>query len=73
MTVFLSVAVALFAGLMLTRVFKKLGFNFPDVTAYLIAGLIIGPCVAGILSREQLESMGVISDAALGFIAYEDS
>ena len=43
MTVFLSVAVALFAGLMLTRVFKKLGFNFPDVTAYLIAGLIIGP------------------------------
>ena len=42
MQIFLSVSIALFAGLMLTRVFKKMGLNFPDVTAFLIAGLIIG-------------------------------
>ena len=35
-----------------------------------MAGLIIGPCVAGILSKEQVASLDVISEAALGFIAY---
>lgn len=78
MTVFLSVAVALFAGLMLTRVFKKLGFNFPDVTAYLIAGLIIGPYGLGRLgveglgfvSAESVEAVSMINTAALGFIAF---
>ena len=78
MTVFLSVAVALFAGLMLTRVFKKLGFNFPDVTAYLIAGLIIGPYGLGrlgieglgFISSESVEAVSMISTAALGFIAF---
>jgi Kef-type K+ transport system membrane component KefB len=78
MTVFLSVAVALFAGLMLTRVFKKLGFNFPDVTAYLIAGLIIGPYGLGRLgveglgfvSSESVEAVSMINTAALGFIAF---
>ena len=78
MTVFLSVAVALFAGLMLTRVFKKLGFNFPDVTAYLIAGLIIGPYGLGrlgveglgFISSESVEAVSMINTAALGFIAF---
>lgn len=78
MTVFLSVAVALFAGLMLTRVFKKLGFNFPDVTAYLIAGLIIGHYGLGrlgieglgFISSESVEAVSMISTAALGFIAF---
>ena len=78
MTVFLSVAVALFSGLMLTRVFKKLGFNFPDVTAYLIAGLIIGPYGLGrlgieglgFISSESVEAVSMISTAALGFIAF---
>ena len=78
MTVFLSVAVALFAGLMLTRVFKKLGFNFPDVTAYLIAGLIIGPYGLGrlgveglgFISAESVEAVSMINTAALGFIAF---
>ena len=78
MTVFLSVAVALFSGLMLTRVFKKLGFNFPDVTAYLIAGLIIGPYGLGrlgieglgFISSESVEAVSMINTAALGFIAF---
>lgn len=75
---FLWVAVALCSGLLFTRVFKKLGVNFPDVTAFLIAGLIIGPNLLGRLGIEGLgftsfdsvEKLKIISDAALGFIAF---
>ncbi len=78
MSIFLSVSVALFAGLIFTRVFKKLGFNFPDVTAFLIAGLLIGPCCLGRLgieglgfvSFESVKSISLINTAALGFIAF---
>jgi len=41
----LSIAIALFAGLLMTRAVHK--FNMPDVTAYLIAGLLIGPFFIG--------------------------
>lgn len=66
----------MFAGLMLTRLGNK--FRLPDVTAYLVAGVLIGPCVIGALhipgvgfsSFEELDALGVISDVALGFIAF---
>jgi len=78
MTEFLWVAIALCSGLMFTRIFKKLGINFPDVTAFLIAGLIIGPNLLGKVGIEGLgftsfasvEKLKIISDAALGFIAF---
>ncbi len=78
MNVFLSLSVALFAGLMFTRVFKVLGWNFPDVTAFLIAGLLIGPFGLGRLgiqglgftSLEAVDSISLINTAALGFIAF---
>ncbi|MBQ8136852.1 MAG: cation:proton antiporter [Clostridia bacterium] len=78
MNYFLWIAIALFAGLMFTRVFKKLGFNFPDVTAFLIAGLLIGPYGLGRLnvpglgfhSYEDVQSVSLINNAALGFIAF---
>ena len=74
----LWVAIALFSGLMFTRVFKKMHLNFPDVTAFLIAGIMIGPNVLGRLgieglgfnSYESVQSLKIISDAALGFIAF---
>ena len=47
MSELLSLSVAMFAGLMMTRVLGKL--KLPDVTAYLIAGVLIGPCVLGAL------------------------
>ena len=73
-----SVAVALFAGLMMTRLFKVLGWNFPDVTAFLIAGLLIGPYGLGRIaafgigfpSYEYIDTLSILSDAALGFIAF---
>ena len=64
---------ALFTGLLMTRLFVK--FRLPDVTAYLVSGVLIGPCVLGRLgigftSFEQVDSLAVISDVALGFIAF---
>ena len=76
MTALLSVSVAMFAGLMMTRAIKPL--HLPDVTAYLIAGVLIGPCFIGRLnipgfgfsSYAQLESVELVSKVALGFIAF---
>lgn len=67
---------ALFAGLLMTRVTNI--FKLPDVTAYLIVGVIIGPSVLGKLGIEcigfvnfkEVESLSIISDVALGFIAF---
>lgn len=67
---------ALFAGLLMTRLTNR--FRLPDVTAYLIVGVIIGPCVLGKLGIKglgfidfsEVESLSIISDVALGFIAF---
>ena len=75
----LSVAFALFAGLIMTRVFKKLNLKFPDVTAFLIAGVLVGPYALGSLkvpglgfaSMEALSAVGAFSTVALGFIAFD--
>lgn len=72
----LSIGVAMFAGLFLTRLTKR--FNLPDVTSYLVAGLLIGPLGLGALgvpgfgfsSFDAVEKMGLICDVALGFIAF---
>ena len=64
---------------MMTRLFKKMKLNFPDVTAYLIAGVLVGPFVLGRLgihgigfgSMEELESVNVLNNVALGFIAFD--
>ena len=68
MNILLLIGIAMAAGLLVSRAARAI--KLPNVTAFLVAGLIIGPCVAGIISKEQAESMGVISEAALGFIAY---
>ena len=44
--------------------------HLPAVTAYLVGGLLIGPSVLGILSQEMTDSLSIITEAALGFIAY---
>ena len=69
----LLISMALFAGLLMTRLFVKL--KLPDVTAYLVAGVLIGPCVLGrtgigFTTSSQVDSLAVISDVALGFIAF---
>ena len=69
-------AIALISGLLLSRVTKKL--NLPAVTAYLVAGLAIGPFCLGALkipglgfqTLEQVEEMTILTQTALGFIAF---
>ena len=76
MTEFLSIALALILGLLFTRVTSR--FKLPDVTAYLVAGVLIGPYCLGRLgipgigfnSFDDLSKISFISDAALGFIAF---
>ena len=75
-SILLSLAVALLAGLLLSRLVKIA--KLPAVTAYLIAGIIIGPFLIGALnidgfgfnSLEHVESFSILSDLALGFIAF---
>lgn len=76
MQTLLTLSVAIFAGLMLSRLAKKL--KLPAVTAYLIAGVLIGPFVLGSLgikglgfvSHEDVKAYSILSDVALGFIAF---
>ncbi len=75
MNILLSISIALLAGLLMTRIFKPI--KLPAVTAYLIAGVLIGPfCLGsfgvpglGFNSLDEVESLGIISEIALGFIA----
>ena len=76
MEILLAIGVAMFAGLFLSRLTSK--FNLPDVTSYLVAGLLVGPLCLGQLgipglgfdSFEFVNSMSLVSDVALGFIAF---
>jgi len=76
MEVLLPIAIAIIAGLLMTRVVKPLGL--PAVTAYLVLGVLIGPYCLGRLgvpglgfnTMEAVEQMSVISQVALGFIAF---
>ena len=76
MATLLSVSIALLAGLLMTRVIHPL--KLPDVTAYLIAGVLIGPYCLGALHIEGLgfptmdsvSRLTLISEVALGFIAF---
>lgn len=72
----LAIGVAMFAGLFLSRLTSRL--KLPDVTSYLIAGLLVGPLCLGRLgipglgfaSFEFVEAMVLVCDTALGFIAF---
>lgn len=75
METLLALSIALFAGLIMSRLTKL--WNLPAVTAYLVAGILIGPyCLGqlgipglGFISAENVKSFEIISDVALGFIA----
>lgn len=73
---FISLAIAIIGGLLMSRIAKKL--NLPAVTAYLVAGLLMGPFCLGALNiqglgfntLEQVEGLSALSQAAMGFIAF---
>ncbi|MBQ7296276.1 MAG: cation:proton antiporter [Clostridia bacterium] len=76
METLLGIAVALSAGLLMSRVVKPL--KLPAVTGYLIAGILIGPYCLGLLgikglgftTTDEVSAMSIINDVALGFIAF---
>ena len=76
MQTLIALSVALLAGLMLSRLAKLA--KLPAVTAYLVAGILVGPYLLGKFqvpglgfnSMEQIEGMSLICDVALGFIAF---
>ena len=76
MQILLSLSVAILAGLLMTRLAKPLGL--PSVTAYLVAGVLIGPfCLGrlgieglGFTSMTEVDRLSLVSDVALGFIAF---
>lgn len=76
MYILLTLSVALFAGLMLSRLAKLV--HLPAVTAYLVAGILIGPYLLGnfgvrglgFISMADINNYSLLSDIALGFIAF---
>ena len=76
MEILLSLSISLIVGLLLSRLTKKL--DLPAVTAYLVAGIIVGPyCLGsigiaglGFSSMEVVHSFSIVCDVALGFIAF---
>ncbi len=80
MQTLLTLSIALLAGLMLSRVAKLA--NLPAVTAYLVAGVLIGPFCLGAIAEyfnfewygfstlEGVEGFSIVCDVALGFIAF---
>lgn len=76
MQVLLSLSIAIFVGLMLSRLAKLV--HLPAVTAYLVAGILVGPYCLGLLGVEgfgfinkaDVDKYAILSDVALGFIAF---
>lgn len=66
--VLISLAVILASGFLLTRITKLL--HLPNVTGYILAGILLGPDLLGAVSPEIISGMSFVSDIALAFIAF---
>ena len=66
--VIIPIALMLFSGFALTRVTKRL--KLPNVTGYILAGILIGPFGLNLISDKLIDGTGFIADIALAFIAF---
>ena len=64
----LALSIALIVGLFFSRIIRLI--RLPNVMAYLVGGLLVGPSVLGLLPQDAVASLSVLTDVALGFIAY---
>lgn len=67
-SIIISVALMLIAGFLLTRVTKLL--RLPNVTAYIVAGILIGPYCLNLVPQRFIDGTSFLSDIALAFIAF---
>ena len=66
--IIVSVALMLFSGFAMTRITKQL--RLPNVTAYIVAGILIGPYCLNLVPGRVVNGMSFIADIALAFIAF---
>ena len=66
--VIISIALMLFFGFLFTRITKLL--KLPNVTGYILAGIVIGPYCLNMIPQGVIEGTDFISDIALAFIAF---
>ena len=64
----ISISVILLSGYLMTRITKRL--RLPNVTAYIVAGIIIGPYCLNLIPKSIITNTGFLSDIALAFIAF---
>lgn len=67
-SVLIALAIMFLAGFVLSRISKL--FKLPNVTGYIISGILIGPFVLDLIPPEIIDGMSFLSDLALGFIAF---
>lgn len=67
-SIIISVAFMLLFGFAMTRITKLL--KLPNVTAYILAGILIGPYCLGLIPQRIIDGMDFLSDIALAFIAF---
>ncbi len=68
LNIYTYLALAMILGLISSKAMEKI--KFPNVTGYIIIGLIAGPYCLNIISHEAVEQLSIIPDIALGFIAF---
>ena len=67
-TILISLSIILFSGFIVTRLTKLI--KLPNVSGFIIAGILIGPCVLNVIPSEMVQNLGFLSDIALAFIAF---
>ena len=68
MTIVLYLSLAMVVALLMTRVTRLV--RLPNVTAYLIAGVLIGPGVLNLLNSDSIGALSILTSVSLGFIAF---
>lgn len=66
--IIISIAIMLLCGFLMTRITKKL--KLPNVTAYIVAGILIGPFCLNLIPEKIIEGTEFLADIALAFIAF---
>lgn len=68
MSILFYLSIMILGGMICGRAVKML--KLPNVTGYLIAGLLLGPYLLNVIPIDIVEQLGILSDVALGFIAF---